>query len=59
MISLKKLVFHDLQRATVKFASATKTASKILITTLINVQHVEPIPNTTEDATKLVLNTKR
>ena len=59
MISLKKLVFHDLQRATVKFVSATKTASKILITTLINVQNVEPMPNTTEDATKLVLNTKR
>ena len=45
MISLKILVFLDLQKATVKFASATKTTSKILITTLINVQNVEPMPN--------------
>ena len=38
-LTLKILVFHDLHKTSVKFASATKTTSKILITTLINMQN--------------------
>ena len=38
-LNLKILVFQDLHETSVKFASATKTISKILITTLINVQN--------------------
>ena len=38
-LNLKILVFHDLHKTSVKFASATKTTSKILITTLINMQN--------------------
>ena len=35
----EKLVFHDLHKTSVNFASATKTTSKILITTLVNMQN--------------------
>ena len=46
LLNLKMLVFHDLHKTSVKFASVTKTTSKILITTLINVQSAWPTPNT-------------
>ena len=45
-LNLKILVFHDLRKTSVKFSSAAKTTSKILITTLINVQNAEPMPST-------------
>ena len=35
----KILVFHDLHKTIVKFASATKTLSNILITTVIKVKN--------------------
>ena len=38
-LNLKIFVFHDLHKTSVKFASAAKTTSKILITTLINLQN--------------------
>ena len=38
-LNLKTLGFYDLYKTSVKYASTTKTASKILITTLINVQY--------------------
>ena len=38
-LNLKILVSHDLHKTIVKFDSATKTASKILMTTLSNVQN--------------------
>ena len=41
-LNLKILVFHDLLKTSVKFALATKTTSKILIKTLINVKNVQP-----------------
>ena len=44
LLNLKMLVFHDLHKTSVKFASVTKTTSKILITTLINVQNAWPKP---------------
>ena len=36
-LNLKMLFFHDLLKTNVKFASAIKITSKILIATLINV----------------------
>ena len=38
-LNLKILGFYDLYKTSVKCASTTKTPSKILITTLINVQY--------------------
>ena len=38
-LNLEILVFHNLNKTSLKFASTTKTTSKILITTLINVQN--------------------
>ena len=38
-LNIRILVFHGLHKASVKFTSAKKTTSKILIAALINVQN--------------------